>query len=102
MADTIQKRGGYIPGIRPWRETAEYINDVLMHLSLRGWFWLGILGIYSYVLNYIPFIQQISQQLWSLPVVVTWSWVIIIVWVVQDVINKVKTEMLLHKYDTVE
>jgi preprotein translocase subunit SecY len=32
--------------------------------------------------------------------VVTGSWVIIIVWVVQDVMNKAKTEMMMQKYDS--
>lgn len=36
IADTVQKRGGFIPGIRPGEETAKYINGILMHLCLRG------------------------------------------------------------------
>jgi preprotein translocase subunit SecY len=35
MADTIQKRGGFVQGIRPGRETADYINSIIMHLCLR-------------------------------------------------------------------
>lgn len=35
MADTMQKRGGFIPGIRPGEETAKYLNSVLMHLAFR-------------------------------------------------------------------
>ena len=38
MADNIQKRGGFIPGIRPGEETAAYINKTLTHLS----FWGGV------------------------------------------------------------
>ena len=34
IADTIQKRGGFIPGIRPGEETAKYLRDILMHLCL--------------------------------------------------------------------
>jgi preprotein translocase subunit SecY len=34
MADNIQKRGGFIPGIRPGEETAKYLNGILMHLCL--------------------------------------------------------------------
>lgn len=36
MADNIQKRGGFIPGIRPGEETAKYLNGILMHLCLWG------------------------------------------------------------------
>ena len=36
ISDNIQKRGGYVPGIRPGKATAKYINGILMHLCLRG------------------------------------------------------------------
>ncbi len=35
IADNIQKRGGYVPGIRPGKQTSNYINSILMHLCLR-------------------------------------------------------------------
>ena len=34
ISDNIQKRGGFIPGIRPGKATAKYINSILMHLCL--------------------------------------------------------------------
>jgi preprotein translocase subunit SecY len=36
VAENIQKRGGYIPGIRPGSETAEYLSKVSAHLNLFG------------------------------------------------------------------
>lgn len=102
ISDNIQKRGGFVPGIRPGKETAKYINGILMHLCLWWWAGLAFIGIYSYLLNYIPFIQTLVQTLWSLPVVVTGSGVIIIVWVVQEIMNKVKTDMLMQRYDKID
>ena len=99
IADNVQKRWGFVPWIRPGKETSKYINKILMHLCLRGWGWLAFIWIYSYILNYIPFIQNLVQSLGSLPVVVTWSWVIIMVWVVQDVISKVETDLIMQKYE---
>ena len=99
MSDNIQKRWWFVPWIRPWKETATYINKVLMHLCLWWWIWLALIWIYSYVLNYIPFIQNLVQSLWSLPTIVTGSGVIIIVWVVQDVIAKTQTELIMQKYE---
>jgi preprotein translocase subunit SecY len=58
--------------------------------------------VYSYVLNYIPFIQDIVQSIGSLPVVVTGSGVIIIVGVVQEIVGKVKTDMLMQRYDKID
>ncbi len=102
ISDNIQKRGGFIPGIRPGKETAKYINGILMHLCLWWGAGLAFIGIYSYLLHYIPFIQTLVQSLGSLPVVVTGSGVIIIVWVVQDIMNKVKTDMLMQRYDKID
>lgn len=102
IADNIQKRGGFVPGIRPGKETAKYINGILMHLCLWWGAGLAFIGIYSYILNYIPFVQTLVQSLWSLPVVVTGSGVIIIVWVVQEIMNKVKTDMLMQRYDKID
>ncbi len=99
MSDNIQKRWWFVPGIRPWKETSLYINRILMHLCLWWWVWLALIGIYSYILNYIPFIQNLVISLWSLPVVVTWSGVIIIVWVVQEIINKVETDLIMQRYE---
>lgn len=99
IADNIQKRWGFISGIRPGKETATYINKVLQHLCLWGGIWLAILGIYSYLLYKIPVIQNMVLALWSIPVVVTGSWVIIIVWVVQELINKIKSELVMAKYE---
>lgn len=102
ISDNIQKRGGFVPGIRPGKETAAYINGILMHLCLWGGAGLGLIGIYSYILNYIPFIQDLVQSLGSLPVVVTGSGVIIIVGVVQEIVSKMKTDLLMQKYDTID
>jgi preprotein translocase subunit SecY len=102
ISDNIQKRGWFVPGIRPGKETAKYINGILMHLCLRWGAGLAFIGIYSYILNYIPFIQTLVQSLGSLPVVVTGSGVIIIVWVVQEIMNKVKTDMLMQRYDKID
>jgi len=99
IADNIQKRGGFIRWIRPGKETSKYINSILMHLCLWWWAGLSLIWIYSYIINYIPFIQTIVQSLGSLPVVVTWSGVIIMVGVVQDITNKVNSELLMQKYD---
>lgn len=99
ISDNIQKRWWFVPWIRPGNETSKYINKILMHLCLRWWAGLALIWIYSYILNYIPFIQNLVQSFWSLPVVVTGSGVIIIVWVVTDIISKVETDLIMQKYE---
>jgi len=99
MADNIQKRWWFIPWIRPWEETAKYINSTLLHLCLWWWIGLGIIWIYSYILSYIPFVESITRSLGSIPVIVSGSWVIIIVWVVQELVSKINADLVMAKYD---
>jgi preprotein translocase subunit SecY len=75
---------------------------VINHLSLWGGAWLWLLGIFTYVLHYIPLVQDFATQVGSIPVIITWSGIIIIVWVVQQVMDKIQTEVLMSKYDSNE
>ena len=99
ISDNIQKRGGYIPWIRPWKATAKYINGILMHLCFWWGLGLALIACYTYIFNWIPFLQNISTALGWLPAVVTGSGVIIIVWVVQELINKIQTDMVMKRYE---
>ena len=102
ISDNIQKRGGFIPSIRPGKATAQYINKILMHLCLWGGLGLALIGIYSYILKWIPFVQTIVEAVGSLPTVVTGSGVIIIVGVVQEIVNKIEGELVMKKYEAYE
>jgi len=99
ISDNIQKRWGYIPWIRPWKATAKYINGVLMHLCLWWGLGLAVIACYTYICNWIPFLQNIANALGWLPAVVTGSGIIIIVWVVQELINKISTDMVMKRYE---
>ena len=99
ISDNIQKRGGYVPWIRPWKATAKYINGVLMHLCLWWGLGLALIACYTYIFNWIPPLQNIATALGWMPTVVTGSGVIIIVWVVQELINKIQTDMVMKRYE---
>ena len=44
MSENLNKNGGYIPGVRPGKETTEYISNTLSHLTIVGAFFLAILA----------------------------------------------------------
>jgi len=44
MADNMKKYGGFIPGIRPGRPTAEYLNKVLNRITIAGAIALAIIA----------------------------------------------------------
>jgi hypothetical protein len=73
-----------------------------MHLCLWGGLGLAVIGIYTYILQRIPFIQSLVESVGSLPVVVTGSGVIIIVGVVQEIMNKIQGDLVMQKYEAYE
>ncbi len=99
IADNIQKRGGYIPSIRPGKETVAYITKIIWHLCFWWGMGLWILACYSYLLNRIPLLQNLFQWFGTIPVIVTGSGIIIIVWVVQDIMNKMKSEQYMKEME---
>ena len=90
IAENIQKRGGYIPGIRPWAETAEYLSKVSAHLNFFGWSFLAFIAVLPYIM------WKIMWQ--SIDFIVSWAWLIIIVSVILDIIRKIDTELKMFDY----
>lgn len=95
VAESIQKRGGFIPGIRPGKETAEYLTKVSSRLNLWGGVFLAVIAI-SPIL-----IQQAMQGggTGSIPMIVSGAGLIIVVGVVLDLIRQVNAQLLSHHYD---
>ena len=55
VADNMKKYGGFVPGIRPGRPTAEYLKYVLDRITLPGALYLGIIAIIPYLaLSLLP------------------------------------------------
>lgn len=90
VAESIQKRGGYIPGIRPGAETAEYLWKVSGHLNLFGWSFLALIAILPYILS------KLMGQ--TVDFIIGASGLIIIVSVILDLIRKVDSEMKMFDY----
>lgn len=90
VAENIQKRGGYIPGIRPGNDTSEYLGKVSAHLNLFGWSFLAFIAVLPYIM------WKIMGQ--SIDFIISASWLIIIVSVILDIIRKVDSEMKMYDY----
>ena len=95
IADSIQKRGGFIPGIRPGKETADYLATVSSRLNLWGGVFLAVIAIAPML------IQQAFQGVGSgsIPMMVSGAGLIIVVGVVLDLIRQVNAQLLSHHYD---
>jgi len=90
VAESIQKRGGYIPGIRPGQETATYLQKVSNHLNLFGGSFLAAIAVLPYVLW--KFMGQ------SIDLIISGAGLIIIVSVILDIIRRIDGEMKMFDY----
>lgn len=90
VAESIQKRGGYIPGIRPGEDTANYLAKVSSHLNLFGGSFLALIAVLPYVLG-----KLLNQ---SVDLIISGAGLIIIVSVILDIIRRVDGEMKMFDY----
>lgn len=93
IAENIQKRGGFVPGYRPGRETSEHLSTVSVRLNFWGGFFLAFVAI-------IPMIFTLfSETLTPQDLIVSGSGIIIIVGVVLDLVRKINDHLSMQNYD---
>ncbi len=95
IAESIQKRGGYIPGIRPGKNTAEYIGKVSNRINLFGGCFLAFIAV-------SPILIQMffrSMSVGTVPLLVSGAGMIIIVGVVLELIRQINSQLIMHDYN---
>jgi preprotein translocase subunit SecY len=94
VAENIQKRGGYIPGIRPGKETSDYLSKVSNRLNLFG-------GLFVALIATLPIVVQIAVggSSNSIPLLISGAGMLIIVGVVLDLMKQVNAQLIMHDYD---
>jgi preprotein translocase subunit SecY len=114
VADNMRKYGGFIPGIRPGKRTADYINEVLTRITLVGALYLIIISfipewlITGIHLNHLPF--WLGGTLFErLPIWVTNGFgvnfyfggtsLLIVVGVAMDTVTQIEAQLIMRHYD---
>lgn len=88
-ADNLKKSGAFIPGVRPGRQTAEYIDKVMTRLTLAG-------AIYITAVCLLP--EFLTLQ-WNVPFYFGGTSLLIIVIVVMDFMAQVQAHLMSHQYE---
>ena len=113
VAENMRKYGGFIPGIRPGKRTAEYIDTILTRITLVGAIYLAIVAILptflisGFKVAPIPFIGERIDAV--LPRFITeglnvqfyfgGTSLLIIVGVAMDTVNQVESQLIMRHYD---
>jgi preprotein translocase subunit SecY len=89
VADNMKKHGGFIPGIRPGRSTAEYIDRVLSRITLGGALYISVVCVLPSIL-----IQQ-----FKVPFYFGGTALLIVVGVAMDTVSQIEAHMLTRNYE---
>jgi preprotein translocase subunit SecY len=113
VAENMRKYGGFVPGIRPGKRTAEYIDTILTRITLAGAIYLAIVAILpEFLINGfkvapIPFIGERLDA--ALPRFITeglnvqfyfgGTSLLIIVGVAMDTVQQIESQLIMRHYD---
>ena len=113
VADNLQKYGGFIPGIRPGKNSSDYIDTILSRITLVGAIYLAIISILpeflmtGFKVQSIPFIGNFLDA--NLPKFVTQGLqvdfyfggtsILIVVGVAMDTLQQIEAQLVMRHYD---
>lgn len=90
QADMIKKQGGFIPGIRPGRPTAEYLDHILTRITLPGALYLGVIAIIPSVIFAVWRINQLPFGGASM---------LIVVGVALETMKQIESQLMMRNYE---
>ncbi|MGC9293140.1 MAG: preprotein translocase subunit SecY [Acidobacteriaceae bacterium] len=112
IADNMRKYGGFIPGIRPGKRTADFVNDILTRITLVGALYLVIVSLIPQILIsgiHLNHLWLLGPFFDRLPTWVTnglgfnfyfgGTSLLIVVGVAMDTVNKVESHLIMRHYE---
>ena len=93
IAEDLKKYGGYIPGIRPGRETATFLDNVMTRLTFAGAVFLTVIAILPQMLAHQMNVPYITAQFFG------GTSLLIIVGVILDTMRQIETHLIQRHYD---
>lgn len=93
VSSTIKQQGGFIPGVRPGKRTAEYIDNILTRVTLPGSFFLAFVAIFPYIL------MQLMGLNYDLASFFGGTSLLIIVGVALDTLQQIESHLMMRHYD---
>lgn len=90
IAETLQKNGGFVPGIRPGKPTSDYFNGVLNRITWAGALFLGLVAILPFLVESATGLRSIQLSSTSL---------LIVVGVVLDTMKQLEAQLLMRQYE---
>ena len=113
VAENMRKYGGFVPGIRPGKRTAEYIDTILTRITLAGAIYLAMIAVLpeflitGFRVEPIPFIgpwldsimPRFITEGMNVPFFFGGTSLLIVVGVAMDTIQQVESQLIMRHYD---
>jgi len=90
LPGTLQRQGGFIPGIRPGPHTKEYLDGVIKHITWAGALFLAVVAIMPFAAREISNVQVIQLSSMGL---------LIVVGVVLDTMKQIEAQLVMRRYE---
>ena len=90
LAESLQRNGGFVLGIRPGRPTQDYLNRVILRITMGGALFLGFVAIVPYLASLLTNIQAMTLSSTSL---------LIMVGVGLDTLRQLEAQLMMRNYE---
>jgi preprotein translocase subunit SecY len=98
LSETLQKQGGFIPGIRPGAKTEEFLNKVLSRITLVGALFLGAVAILPWAVHFL-FGAAAANRTQASTLLISSTGLLIVVGVVLDTMKQLEAQLLMRHYE---
>jgi len=92
MAEEMKRSGGFVPGVQPGRQTAEYIDDIMSRITLPGAIFLALVAVLPALAMMIGISNKFAQFYGG-------TSLLILVGVVLDTLQQIESHLLMRQYD---
>jgi preprotein translocase subunit SecY len=90
ISENLQKQGGYVPGIRPGKTTADFLYKIMNRITLTGALFLGSIAVLPFIIQGMTNIQSMRIGGTSLLIVVS---------VVIETIKQIESQLVMRDYE---
>ena len=104
LAETLQRNGGFIPGIRPGKRTEDFIKSTTRRITFVGAFFLGVIAIIPGMVDLVnriifPLEASAGGAVINAGLVISGSGLIIVVGVVIDTMRQLEAQLVMRNYE---
>ena len=93
LPENLKRQGGFIPGIRPGKRTADYLNGVMWRITMVGELFLGAVAVLPWIVDVLGVVENPGMML------ITSSGLLIVVGVVLDTMKQLEAQLLMRHYE---